>query len=174
MSKKDCPTCGHSWLDKYGKNECPKCLSPLTGATARRAPGEASTFKCGASDAMEKQWGECPKNEGKPHMFKFGKCSLCGSGEGAAQQAKGVQGECPSGGKHIYKFSKCTKCGQMEGGLAAKAPTAKPREEILPEAGDCPKGGGHTWKFGKCSKCGIGEGKFLQAEKEKQIAARGY
>ena len=98
----------------------------------------------------------------------------CGIGEGAAQQAQGVKGECPSGGKHVYKFGKCTKCGATEGVLAEAPVKAKPREEVLPESGTCPKGGGHTWKFGKCSKCGTGEGAFMQAQKEEEVRRRGY
>ena len=109
--RRTCPTCQHSWLDKYGKNECPKCLAPLAGADAapKRQPGEAVTNKQSASSAMESASGSCPK--GGMHEWKFGKCSKCGVGEGVS---KTVAGECPKGGKHVYKFSKCTKCGAAE------------------------------------------------------------
>lgn len=80
--RRTCPYCGHGWLDKYHKDECPKCLSPLSAAgSVRRAPGEASTFKAAASSAMESDSGECPK--GGAHHWKFGRCSKCGKGEGA-------------------------------------------------------------------------------------------
>ncbi|GAX79640.1 hypothetical protein CEUSTIGMA_g7081.t1 [Chlamydomonas eustigma] len=121
--RKSCPTCDYSWVDKYGKNECPKCLAPLTGAAAKRAPGEASTFKAKASDAGESESGECSK--GGSHTWKFGKCSKCGQGEGygKAKEARAAGapkvtavpgGACTDGKMHIYKFSKCTKCGKSE------------------------------------------------------------
>lgn len=112
-TRRSCPYCGHHWLDKYGKDECPKCLNPLSaGGAVPRMPGEAVTNKQCASSAMESEFGKCPK--GGAHTFRFGKCSKCGKGEGAelADQKKG--GECPAGGKHVFKFSKCTKCGAAE------------------------------------------------------------
>ena len=72
--RKTCPTCAHSWVDKYDKNECPKCLSPLHGGgeQAKRAPGEPVTNKQAAGSAMESESGQCSK--GGAHTWKFGKC----------------------------------------------------------------------------------------------------
>ena len=119
-NRRTCPTCAHSWIDKYGKNECPKCLAPLTGGEAahKRAPGEASTAKQAAGSAMESESGQCSK--GGAHTWKFGKCSKCGMGEGKFAEANKGGGECPKGGKHVSKFGKC-----------AHAPRATP-SRLLP------------------------------------------
>ena len=63
---KSCPTCTFTWFDVYGKNECPKCLSPLVGN-----PGEHISHKEAAGSAMESESGKCP--EGGMHHWKFGK-----------------------------------------------------------------------------------------------------
>jgi len=57
----------------------------------------------------------CLKDPEGGHVFKFGKCSTCGLGEGALVKPKG--GECPEGGKHVFHFAKCTKCRGNEGGI---------------------------------------------------------
>ena len=109
-TRRECSTCGHSWLDKHGKDECPKCLTPLSGGGggAKRAPGEASTHKASAGSAMESESGTCSK--GGPHQWKFGKCSKCGIGEGTAASAPA--GECSKGGKHVFKFTKASCAGE--------------------------------------------------------------
>lgn len=116
-TRKSCPTCAYSWLDKYGKNECPKCLAPLAGggAAPKRMAGEASTFKSRASDAGESASGSCPN--GGPHEWKYGKCNKCQAPEGGTK-GRSVRappgGACSDGNMHVFKFSKCTKCGKSE------------------------------------------------------------
>jgi len=150
--RKKCGGCGHSWLDKYGKDECPKCLCSLSGG------GKDKGGNCGngqsAGSAMESQSGACPKNDSGPHTWKFGKCSHCGCGEGGANKTK--FGECRKGGKHIYKFAKCSKCGCCEGGVSA-APAGnvtrskQPKKKIANEEYDI-----HNQDFAKFDKDGSG------------------
>uniref|UniRef100_A0A0G4F2S4 Uncharacterized protein n=1 Tax=Chromera velia CCMP2878 TaxID=1169474 RepID=A0A0G4F2S4_9ALVE len=110
--RKTCPACTYSWLDKYGKDECPKCLSKLSaGGHVARQSGEASTYKHAAGDALESASGACPK--GGAHQWKFGKCGKCGKGQGYDGAGKKAGG-CTDGSKCSFKFSKCTKCGKSE------------------------------------------------------------
>eukprot|EP00919_Chromeraceae_sp_WS-2016_P049189 GHVR01116396.1.p1 GENE.GHVR01116396.1~~GHVR01116396.1.p1 ORF type:complete len:116 (+),score=33.20 GHVR01116396.1:29-376(+) len=108
--KKECGTCGYTWLDKYGKDECPKCNTKL-GASPSRQVGEVSTNKAKASDAGESQSGTCPK--GGPHQWKYGACMKCKKAEGY-DKAKPTAGGCTDGGKCAFKFGKCGKCGKKE------------------------------------------------------------
>jgi hypothetical protein len=76
--RKACPTCRFEWVDKYGRNECPKCFVPLDEASlALMSPQRR--FK--AADAMQSASGLCivaTKGMGypSPHHWKYGKCNL--------------------------------------------------------------------------------------------------
>jgi hypothetical protein len=114
----ECPTCGHRWLDKYQKDECPKCLSKLSTSFmliakggSRRVAGEVSTFKQPPGSAMESESGSCLF--GGPHSWRFGRCSKCGRSEGKHVKASTPAGECRMGGRHVFMFTnRCTKCNQ--------------------------------------------------------------
>eukprot|EP00873_Tetraselmis_striata_P003109 jgi/Tetstr1/423373/TSEL_014060.t1 len=86
--RKRCPTCDFSWLDRYRKPDCPKCNRPLE-VVPRLKPGEVSTFKYKAGDALESLGGACRK--GGYHYFKFGRCRKCGAGEGRLYYTHFVQ-----------------------------------------------------------------------------------
>jgi hypothetical protein len=92
--RRQCPTCLHRWLDRNGKDECPRCLCPMSSGWAllkaadalhaasgqQRTPGETSTIKFRPSSAMESSFGSCSK--GGKHTFRFGRCNKCGLEEG--------------------------------------------------------------------------------------------
>jgi DNA-directed RNA polymerase subunit RPC12/RpoP len=117
--KMECPTCGHRWLDRHAKDECPKCLSSLSknyalraGGGAKRAPGEVSTFKEKPGSAMESRWGVCKL--GGAHSWRFGRCSKCGENEGSQHYREAAaSAECERGGRHVFSFTnRCSKCGK--------------------------------------------------------------
>eukprot|EP00873_Tetraselmis_striata_P033597 jgi/Tetstr1/453861/TSEL_040783.t1 len=166
--RKKCPTCDYGWLDKYGKNECPKCLTPLTGLKLGRAPGESTANKFWSpSDAFESEFGSCP--QGDSHTFKFGKCSKCGKGEGYVKHGTGkdkefkeVKRSCPTCSYtwlDKYRKNECPKClYALEDWRNDRPDAPKPSDAFESESGDCPSGGAHTWKYGYCLKCKAGEG----------------
>ena len=86
-------------LDKWGKPECPKCLSPLksyvqkedtrtkaeqasciTHPTSTSTPLPPYPLAMTWQDAMQSESGCCPK--GGMHLWRFGKCKKCGRSEG--------------------------------------------------------------------------------------------
>jgi len=115
--RKKCPTCDWSWLDKYNKNECPKCMNLLV--PSRLVP---TRYRPGSS--MESESGSC--KQGGQHKWKYGKCSQCGLSEGYGRKPLTapilpqthrlqIQGKCSSdGNRHTFKFSRCTKCGTRQ------------------------------------------------------------
>mmetsp|Transcript_25328 Transcript_25328/g.42445 ORF Transcript_25328/g.42445 Transcript_25328/m.42445 type:complete len:231 (+) Transcript_25328:463-1155(+) len=163
--KKSCVTCGYKWLDKYRKNECPKCLQPLHGLDKRSKPHP--------SDAVESESGDCPR--GGMHHWKYGKCMECGMNEGYGKN--GVSGgnknpeirkSCPTCTfcwMDKYRKNECPKCLSPldvphPKRLPGEASTYKrsPNDALESQSGACPKGGAHLWRFGRCSRCGQGEG----------------
>ena len=83
--RRECPSCGYRWVDKYRKDECPKCVAPLAmpqWQRNKRVPGEASTFKQPPTSVMESRSGVC--YDGEPHHFRLGRCRRCGMSEGKA------------------------------------------------------------------------------------------
>ncbi len=103
--RKQCPSCDFRWLDKHGKDECPKCLVPLSmpeWRRHRRLPGEVSTYKQPPSSAMESASGVCPKGRGgQKHLWRLGRCALCGMAEGHKYSRSRLQGN----GSYIAEVS---------------------------------------------------------------------
>ena len=76
-TRRECPGCGHRWLDKYGKDECPRCLQPLSLPEWRR---QQSPYLPPSNSAVASSSGDCPR--GGPHTWRLGRCTKCGTGEG--------------------------------------------------------------------------------------------
>mmetsp|Transcript_38347 Transcript_38347/g.64419 ORF Transcript_38347/g.64419 Transcript_38347/m.64419 type:complete len:288 (-) Transcript_38347:3092-3955(-) len=115
--RKKCPTCDWAWLDRYNKNECPKCSNLLV-------LNKLVPTRYHPHSAVESQSGSC--KEGGLHKWKFGKCGQCGLSEGYGKKPLtapafplssriNYQGKCHVDGlNHLFKFSMCTKCGTRD------------------------------------------------------------
>ena len=81
--RRTCPSCDHTWIDYFRKDECPKCMICLS-APRKRAIGESSTFPQSRTSAMESSSGRCPNRGGpaRPHQWKWGMCMNCGKAQG--------------------------------------------------------------------------------------------
>jgi len=104
-TRKRCPTCAHKWYDHWGRDECPKCLTPLSrpGARtwggsgidsclresmhkfhdadapvgARRAPGEASSPCRAARAASQAATSKAPHTANDNAKPTKKKCPTC-------------------------------------------------------------------------------------------------
>ena len=180
-TRKHCPMCSHTWLDHYGRDECPKCLWVLS-KPLRRALGEVGSTKWNPLDAMESESGECPK--GGPHRWRFGKCRNCGKGQGADAKERKIKlltsksqpsylnarvkrRSCPTcefSWNDVYGFNECPKCLMPLTGLVKKREVGEACSNPQPAtsamesySGVCArapnKGGPHEWRFGRCTQC---------------------
>jgi len=161
--KRTCNICKYTWMDKYRKQECPKCTCPLNLV-------DPNTFKLSPLDALESESGDCPK--GGSHSWRFGRCRECGIGQGYGEH--GADGGCENPflkrqcprctfeWQDKYRKDECPKCflrlsSEQEGANLRKK-TWRPGDAPRSESGECTMGGPHSWKYGRCGKCGVGEG----------------
>eukprot|EP00959_Pyramimonas_sp_CCMP1952_P418711 8771372-Pyramimonas_sp.AAC.1 len=75
---RQCHTCRHEWLDKYRKDECPKCLLSLDPA---KLTSFSPQVRLKPSDARQSVSGNCVATTEvfgypMPHVWKYGKCNL--------------------------------------------------------------------------------------------------
>ena len=97
-SRAGVPLCWRaSRVDKYGKPECPKCLSPLKPIIPRE-----DTRTKAQQDAMQSESGACSK--GGAHLWRFGKCAKCGKGEGIENRESSPSFIRNKSGKHSANF----------------------------------------------------------------------
>eukprot|EP00389_Voromonas_pontica_P008939 GDKH01013608.1.p1 GENE.GDKH01013608.1~~GDKH01013608.1.p1 ORF type:complete len:167 (+),score=22.44 GDKH01013608.1:157-657(+) len=157
-TRKSCPTCAHRWVDKYGKNECPKCLNPLAGGGNTKFSnnglwGGDHHGRISAADhvvggnAFGTVQTRSP-NQSPVARRQAGEVSTYKLAPSDARESQ--SGSCPRGGLHQWKFGKCNKCQASEG-------YAKPVQAGHGIAGLCSDGQKHKFKFAKCQNCGAKE-----------------
>jgi hypothetical protein len=144
--RRTCSACEHSWVDYWRKDECPKCLASLS-APRKRGVGESSTNPQKPSSAMESSSGRCPNKGGpaRPHLWKWGKCSNCGKGQGdeskdaarAAAKEK-VQGD-PSRGGDEYADEAALVLIPAAGKEKRECPTCGYKWNDCYARNECPK-----------------------------------
>lgn len=132
--RRKCPTCWYSWLDKYNKAECPKCLSPMPSGEScgRRVihTDRVTSNRCG-DIKKERHVIERYRQMRTPRKY-------------AHRYATGTRSMSPSRTRRTTSSTSSSFARQRN-----------PRDG----GGVCPiTGGSHEWRFGKCRHCGVGEG----------------
>ena len=56
--KMQCPKCRHKWLDKYRKDECPRCLTRLSEASAFAVCAPFGVWQTGRAEAFRRGRGQ--------------------------------------------------------------------------------------------------------------------
>ena len=76
--RRNCTTCGHDWVDRYNKDECPKCLSCISNPF-KRIVGEVGKTKQPPTSAMVCH-SPAPNHThqtGRDHAFHLTTASAC-------------------------------------------------------------------------------------------------
>ena len=163
--RKSCPTCSHSWVDYWRKDECPKCLSSLSRPFKRQL-GEASTNKQPPFSAMESESGVCPKSKDLSGL----KWRNAGTNRPSGRLIELTEPELAEGLRRKTATAALKSAAAENQGFEIEFTSDEwkafdimnLREEHFIASGEFyfqpVVGGPHKWKWGQCTQCNQGQG----------------